>query len=206
MTMRQKLFSHLYKRAGVDSELAWHRDEPPRLLSTVIEQRPSTGRALDLGCGQGVFSAYLASKGYSVVGVDFVASALDRAQSRVRALGATAEFVQSDVLDFSTQHRFDVVVDSACLHHIPSGKFARYAERLKQWLLPGGDYVLAHFKKQHALDLRPFSGNRKTKAQIVRLFPWLELQADDEFVFDVPFYMWGMSTFGEYWFKRTQNA
>ncbi len=77
--------------------------------------------ALDLGCGTGDTSIYLASRGWRVTGVDFVPRALDRARAKARSDGATVHFVCADVTRLSQAGigtDFTLIVDNGCLHNM----------------------------------------------------------------------------------------
>jgi len=205
MTLQQKIFAGLYRRAPAPEALPWHRDEPPSLLVRAVAQR-SAGRALDLGCGAGVFSVYLAQKGYSVVGVDFVPAALALASARAKAASVTLELHQTDVLDYDPPAGFDLVLDAGCLHHLPSSKLAAYRARLDRWLLPGGDYVLVHFGKRHPLDFRPFGPRRRRREAIIELFSPLRLEAYDETFFHLALPVGPSALAGIYWFRRSAEV
>jgi 2-polyprenyl-6-hydroxyphenyl methylase/3-demethylubiquinone-9 3-methyltransferase len=74
-------------------------------------------RVLDLGCGEGDFTAALAAVGAKVVGVDVAAEPLRRARLRFPGL----EFVQvSDALPFACG-AFDVVWAGEVLEHVQDG-------------------------------------------------------------------------------------
>ena len=197
MNFRERIFARLYRRAPSPEALPWHR-EAPQLLRDAARGHPD-GRALDLGCGTGAHAVYLAQQGLSVVGVDFVAAALQHAEARAREAGVTLELHQGDVLDFTAPAPFDVVVDSGCLHHIPSSKVARYRARLDEWLAPGGHFVLVHFLKTRPIPAGPRAADR---AEITDLFAPLQLEAYDETVFEVGFPM-GTTPAGIYRFVRT---
>lgn len=199
MTLQQKIFTGIYQRAEGAEALPWHRDVP-RLLREAAEQQ-TPGRALDLGCGAGVHAVTLAQLGFSVVGVDFVPAALELARERARVAGVELELHQADVLTYKASSGFNLVLDSGCLHHVPSREVSKYRARLDQWLLPGGDYLLVHFSKRNALDWRPLGPRRVPKRQIVELFAPLQLEGYDETFFDLPFPI-GRSLAGIYWFRR----
>ncbi|MBV9351456.1 MAG: class I SAM-dependent methyltransferase, partial [Mycobacterium sp.] len=55
------------------------------------------GAALDVGCGTGDASIYLARHGWQVTGVDFTPKALDKARSKARTADATVNFLHADV-------------------------------------------------------------------------------------------------------------
>lgn len=201
MTFQQKVFAWLYKRAPSVESLAWHREHPPSLLERAIEQRTERTRALDLGCGEGVYAVYLAQQGFSVVGVDFVSAALAEARSRADRAGVDVELRQCDVVDYEAPSPFDLVLDSGCLHHLPRGQVGTYRARLDEWLAPGGDYVLVHFAHRPRMLWVPKGPRHMTRAQAVELFAPFELKAYDETEFDVPLPM-GRMRAGVYWFSR----
>src|SRR6185369_4409887 len=134
MSFPQRLFAGVYRRANRLEDLPWHREEPPSLLRRVVEARSKGGRALDLGCGEGVASTYLAQNGYSVVGVDFVPAAIELAKDRVRSAGVNVDFVQADVTEYEAAEPFDLVLDSGCLHGIVGAKRRTYRAKLDRWL------------------------------------------------------------------------
>lgn len=200
MNLQRTVFTRLYRRAPAVESLPWHREEAPELLKRAIAQRASAGRALDLGCGEGVYAVYLAQHGFSVVAVDFVPAALAAARHCAERAGVAIEFREDDVVDCETPSAFDVVLDSGCLHHLPRNKVSAYRSRLDQWLVPGGDYVLVHFAHRPRIPL-PKGPNHLTREEAVALFAPLELQAYDETHFDVPLPM-GRMRAGIYWFRR----
>jgi SAM-dependent methyltransferase len=53
----------LYRQAAGPDDFPWHEDKPPRLLEEAIASRPKRGRALDVGCGSGFYTVYLARQG-----------------------------------------------------------------------------------------------------------------------------------------------
>ena len=113
---------------------------------------PEKGKALDIGCGAGTFSVYLAKQGFDVTGVDFVEKALGFARERARREGAKVSFVKSDILQWNPPGKFDLIFDSGCLHSLEDSSNTAYKEKLLKWLAPGGDYVLVHFGRRGFLD------------------------------------------------------
>jgi 2-polyprenyl-3-methyl-5-hydroxy-6-metoxy-1,4-benzoquinol methylase len=199
--MQRTVFTRLYRRAPRVESLPWHREQPPALLERVVAQRPTRGRALDLGCGQGTHAVYLAEQGYSVVAVDFVPAALAAARTRAEQAGVGVELRECDVVEYEAPSPFDVVLDSGCLHHLPRGKVGAYRRRLDEWLAPGGDYVLVHFAHRPRAFWVPAGPKHMTREEAIVFFAPLELQAEDETHFDVPLPM-GRMRAGVYWFSR----
>ena len=196
------MFARLYRRAPSVESLPWHREQPPTLLQARGRAANYAGRALDLGCGEGVNAVYLAQQGFSVVAVDFVTAALAAAKTRAEHAGVEIEFHEGDVVDYEAPTAFDLVLDSGCLHHLPQGKVGAYRARLDEWLAPEGDYVLVHFAHRPRAFWIPKGPSHMTRDEAVTRFAPFELQADDETHFDVPFPM-GRMRAGVYWFSRS---
>ena len=204
MSVQRTVFARLYRRAPSVESLPWHREQPPPLLERAVAARADVrGRALDLGCGEGVYSVWLAQQGYAVVGVDFVPAALAAARARAERAGVDVELREGDVVEFASPAPFDVVLDSGCLHHLPGPKVAAYRARLDEWLAPGGDYVLVHFLHRPRIGWIPKGPRHMPRDEAVARFAPLELRAYDETEFDVPFPM-GRMRAGVYWFRRTR--
>ncbi|MGE0221248.1 class I SAM-dependent methyltransferase [Mycolicibacterium sp.] len=70
-----------------------------------------TGRALDLGCGEGGDSLWLAEHGWQVLGVDISETALGRAAAEAEARGLTGRvrFTQIDLSEDFPEGEFDLV-------------------------------------------------------------------------------------------------
>ena len=78
------------------------------------------GRALDLGCGEGGDSLWLAGQGWRVTGVDISATAIARARAAAVATGIPADrldLVAADLGSWQPDTEFDLV--SACFLQSP---------------------------------------------------------------------------------------
>jgi len=72
------------------------------------------------------------------------------------------------------------------------------------WLAPGGDFVLGHWARRHALDWRPMGPRRRTRRELVDLFaPELHEHAHhEELMTGIPL-PFGPTVLGlGIWFKR----
>lgn len=190
--------------AGHPERLPWHQDAPPAILAAAVAARNGRGRALDVGCGAGVFAVWLAEQGMEVTGLDLFPEAIAMAESRARERSVQVELVTGDLFAYEPGPVFDLVFDSGCLHALVGGDVTRYKRKLLGWLKPGADYVLGHWGKRHVLDWRPIGPRRRTQAAIERLFaPELRLvdQEVRDFAAPLPF---GPTVRGVgYWFRRS---
>ncbi len=137
---------------------------PPEITSWIAAHeaagRPA-GRALDLGCGTGTTSVFLAEHGWTVTGVDFVPTAIRRARRKARRQGVAerATFVSADVsrpalLEGSAP--FDLVIDVGCLHSLRPNQRPGYAANVTRLAAPGATVLLYAFMP-HTTD----SGRRR---------------------------------------------
>jgi 2-polyprenyl-3-methyl-5-hydroxy-6-metoxy-1,4-benzoquinol methylase len=99
------------------------RSELARLLDQAI---PRDARVLDLGCGTGQMTLFLASSGRRVVGADMTRASLALAAEAARRFGvAGASFVETDLRRPGLREgAFDVVLCSGVLHHTPDPRAA----------------------------------------------------------------------------------
>ncbi len=133
-------FTYRFRKPRWDTGLT-----PPEVVS-LVESDGIYGRALDLGCGTGTNSIYLAQCGLAVVGVDFSPTAIELAREKARKAGAVIEFRIGDVthLDF-LREPFDFVLDIGCFHSLDATGRTRYARYLAQITHTGSKFLLWAF-------------------------------------------------------------
>ena len=127
------------------------RSEFARMLDRAV---PHDATLLDLGCGTGQMSLYLASRGNrAVVGADLSLASLRLAAAAARRFGLSAQFIQTDLHCASlAEESFDVVYSSGVLHHTPDPRaaFARMARLAR----PGGMIILGLYNAFARIPLR----------------------------------------------------
>ena len=77
---------------------AW--EQPNRLLTSFAGLIPTRGRALDLACGAGSNSVWLAERGLEVTGIDFSAEALRKGEDLAQSRGCTVHWFQADLQSY----------------------------------------------------------------------------------------------------------
>ena len=88
-------------------------------------REPPYGRALDLGCGSGIWGIELARRGWEVTGLDIVDKALERARERVRREDVLVWLVKGDVTDLDRAGigtGFTLVLDTGTFHGLSSAE------------------------------------------------------------------------------------
>src|SRR5205807_1470438 len=119
----------------------WDIGRPqPAFVELVQGDGLKGGRVLDVGCGTGENALYLAERGFSVVGVDLSARAIEAAKEKVseRRLKADFELANALSLDFKNGY-FDSAIDSGLFHTFNDNHRVVFAREIARVLKTWGD-------------------------------------------------------------------
>lgn len=104
---------------------------------------PKNTICLDVGCGAGQESIFLAQQGFQVIGVDLSAEGLKIAQQKAIEAGVTIDWHLSNVLELSIQEQMvDMINDRGCFHVISDEHRTDYACEMARVLKPGGKILI----------------------------------------------------------------
>lgn len=149
MASRYKRFRFFY-RVGFTP---WEGHPIGQGLRDLVEGTQDTpalpaGRALDVGCGTGDCAIYLAQHGWRVIGVDYVAKPLEKAQAKAGNAGVSVDFIRADVTQLSQSGigtGFDLIVDNGCIHNMSGGDREAYVREVGAVAAPGARLFIAAF-------------------------------------------------------------
>jgi SAM-dependent methyltransferase len=130
----------------------WEREDPAAELVALIEgpDAPPLGRALDIGCGTGTDSVYLATRGWEVTGVDMVPRALAAARRRAVAAGVSPRYVEGDATrlpELGLDGDFALLLDFGCFHTLPLDQREPYVESVSAVAAPEATLLLYGFAR-----------------------------------------------------------
>jgi SAM-dependent methyltransferase len=147
----------------------YQRRKYDALLRLLPQQ--SYRRALDLGCGLGLFTERLARCAEQVVGIDISSVAIHCAADRSRAL-TNVQLRQGDLMQLGAEldHSFDLIVVADTIYYLPppihDQVLKTLAQRISRLLTPGGDLLLVN----HYFPLP--NAETKLTRRIHRAFQW----------------------------------
>lgn len=96
---------------------------------------------MDLGCGAGASSWYLAREGFQVTGVDGSQSAIDKAKIYLEKENLKAEFKVVDFIKIPyTDKTFNCVIDIASIQHNPKNMIPKILDEVYRILKRGGKF------------------------------------------------------------------
>lgn len=149
----------VYRRLAAEGESCWDRTAfdafcmRPWLEDALARLRLAPGaRVLEIGCGAGPISCFLAARGYDVLGLDVSATAIAMATQHAVDLGLSARFAVADVLAMDGDTQFDLVVDGHCLHCIVfDDERHRLLASIARRMAVGGAFVVETMARHPAL-------------------------------------------------------
>lgn len=137
--------AHVYDAAyaGVPN---WDIGRPQQAFVRLLDAGLVRSPVLDVGCGTGELSLFLARHGHDVLGIDLSTTAIRQAKEKARWRRVAADFLVWDALDVSrfgeVNLSFKTIVDSAMLHILGDRERDRFIDGLGDVLASGGLYCV----------------------------------------------------------------
>jgi len=149
MNTRMKNIWEKYYKATPLEKIPWQFTQADYFVKLIDSGKVKPGTALDIGCGTGAKSIYLAKKRFEVTGIDISETAIKYAKENARKAKVKVEFIAADATDLSFlgDKQFDFVLDWANLHGIPKAKRRKYVIGIIKYTKKGGKLLLRCFSK-----------------------------------------------------------
>jgi 2-polyprenyl-6-hydroxyphenyl methylase/3-demethylubiquinone-9 3-methyltransferase len=120
-----------------------HAMNPARMGWIAERLGPLEGfRILDVGCGAGLASEWLARRGAIVTGLDAAGAALEAARAHAAAHGVSVDYRDGTPEDFEAGG-FDAVISLEVIEHVPPAERAGFCAALARLTRPGGQVFLS---------------------------------------------------------------
>jgi len=144
---------------------------------------------LDLGCGLGAASWYLAREGFDVWGIDGSKTSIDKVIVRFRKENLQGFFENNDYLKTSYSNNiFDCVIDVCSIQHNSPKDQQLIIDNIYKWLKPGGKVFSMMFEceRKPAKDVCIYYNTYDGVKQLYKKFKnvkigWLFREEDDNF-------------------------
>jgi SAM-dependent methyltransferase len=116
--------SFFFRAAYLVGFKPWDSGVPPPQLVAVVEGSDALlpQKALDLGCGTGTNSIYMARHGWDVTGIDFVPRAVTVAKRKAAEAQVSLRLMVGDVTrltELGIGTDYSLLLDLGCFHSIP---------------------------------------------------------------------------------------
>lgn len=128
----------------------WETGVVPEELSALVEggEALPAGHALDIGCGTGTQSVYLAQHGWRVTAIDAVDRPLVRARARADAARVDVEWLKANVSELASlgiEPGLTLAFDRGCFHGLNDRERAAYAAGVTALTAPGAILLMMAF-------------------------------------------------------------
>jgi SAM-dependent methyltransferase len=130
------------------TDVSWYQPVPQRSLALIQSTGlPPDAALLDVGGGASTLVDHLLAAGFGDITVlDVAPAALEAAQARLGAPGASVQMIAADVTAWHPPRRYDLWHDRAVFHFLVDEALReRYLNALRAAIAPGGYLVMATF-------------------------------------------------------------
>jgi SAM-dependent methyltransferase len=175
-----------WNRRYAEGDMPWDMGFPSRELTRVLDDGQIVGHTvLELGCGSGTNSVFLAERGFQVAGVDVAPLAIERARELADRKSVQVEWIVGDVCNLPRLGKtFDVIFDRGCYHCVRRDNLQGYLQTLEKCTHPGSQYVLL---AGNANETREWGPPRVHEHELrAELEPLFEIMDLHPFQFDDP--------------------
>ena len=166
-----------YKERYKAKNTPWDIGKADFNLIEVVDQVPvQPCSVLDIGCGTGDNSIWLARNGFDVCGTDVSKDALETAQRKAEEAGAVCRFLKIDFLNQSVEGApFDFAFDRGCFHSFSSEDDRNRFARNVAAHLSDGSLWLSVIGNADEKRNRPGPPQRSAKDIVLAVEPYFEL-------------------------------
>jgi len=135
----KKYYEERYK----SNDMPWNHETPDfNLVNLFNRKRITAKRILDIGCGVGSNSIWLANRGFKVTGTDFSKTAIKMAKENAKKAKVEVTFIENDFLKEKVKgYPFGFIFDRGCFHALDKAEEREtFAENAAMHLEEGGKW------------------------------------------------------------------
>jgi SAM-dependent methyltransferase len=122
------------------------RSELNKVISYCVNKR----RALDLGCGTGANSIYLAKQGFDVIFIELNQNLIDKFRNNLKkeSISQKIKILNKDIENFPLTDKYDLILASFVLHFFRIKTVRKIVGRLKRALNSNGVIMIRVFSSK----------------------------------------------------------
>ncbi|MCA9192653.1 MAG: class I SAM-dependent methyltransferase [Planctomycetales bacterium] len=167
-----------------DGDVPWDTGRPsPELQRVIMQHGIQPCRALEVGCGSGTNSVWLAQQGFQVTAIDLAPLAVEQANRKAKKSGVQIRFLSGDICKWDQpMESFGFFFDRGCYHAVRREPGNAYVNVISRLLASGGrGLILAGNAREPHVPGPPVVSEEDIRNELGEKFCILDLQ---EFRFD----------------------
>lgn len=150
--MKKWLYELIYRFVPVDW-IFGSSTQIENYVDLAVDGRIESGSVITLGCGVGRETIHLAKKGFDVTGLDFSATAIQKARHKAMVEGLDVHFVVDDLTNLKhVSGTYDLVMDFGALNDLSQDARDLYMQNVIPLTKQGGYYVMFSFDRMLPYD------------------------------------------------------
>lgn len=147
MDEKKKHWNKIYTKKS-DNEVSWFQPNPETSISIVEKYSNSkSNKVIDIGGGNSNLTKELCKKGFESFSVlDISQKALERCEAKLAECKASVDYLEADILEFSSILPFQIWHDRAVFHFLTQpDEISKYVEIVTKNVEKGGYFILSTF-------------------------------------------------------------
>ncbi len=135
-----------------------------RLLKVLagLELKPSDLSMIDLGCGEGRNTIYMARRGITVTGLDLSPAGLQKTKLFAERAGVEIKTIEASLFDCVFERDYDIVFSTGTVHYIPEDSRERCFEYFKSKTARHGFHAISTLVEKPFIEKAPDSEEQVT--------------------------------------------
>ena len=169
--MEKKLHWEKIYQTKKNDGVSWFQETPTESIELIKKYSSnSSEKIIDVGCGKGFLADnLLESKFKDITLVDISSNALSEINSRLK--NQYLSFIETDILEFNSDYKYDIWHDRAVFHFITENKsIDKYISLCNNYINRGGKLIIGTFAEDGPLKCSGLEIKRYSINDLVNLF------------------------------------
>ena len=169
--MAKKLHWEKIYQTKKNDGVSWFQETPTESIELIKKySSKSSEKIIDVGCGKGFLADnLLESKFKDITLVDISSNALSEINNRLK--NQYLSFIETDILDFNSDYKYDIWHDRAVFHFITENKsIDKYISLCNNYINRDGTLIIGTFAEDGPLKCSGLEIKRYSINDLVNLF------------------------------------